>query len=126
MAKDFVKYPGFFDTPIGSGVLAAGKRMVGLSYKFTDKQGITTFSKVYGVTRFALRTTNFGRAIEARSRTAPATPAPETDPSNVSAQPQPQATGSRLTDMPNSSAGYSQAFRDEATRIRQPILGELF
>lgn len=126
MAKDFVKYPGFFDTPIGSGVLAAGKRMVGLSYKFTDKQGITTFSKVYGVTRFALRTTNFGRAIEARSRTAPATPAPETDPSSVSAQPQPQATGSRLTDMPSSSAGYSQAFRDEATRIRQPILGELF
>ncbi|MFA7941881.1 RHS repeat domain-containing protein [Pseudomonas brenneri] len=126
MAKDFVKYPGFFDTPIGSALLAAGKRMVGLSYKFTDNQGITTFSKVYGVTRFALRTTNFGRAIEARSRTAPATPAPGTDPSDFSAQPQPQATGSHVTDMPSSSAGYYQAFRDEATRVRQPILGELF
>lgn len=125
-AKDFIKYPGFFDTPVGSGILAAGKRMVGLSYKFTDKQGITTFSKIYGVTRFALRTTNFGRAIEARSKTAPATPAPEADPSSFSTQPQPQATGSRLTDMPSSSASYYQAFRDEATRIRQPILGELF
>lgn len=125
-AKDFVKYSSFFDTPIGSGILAAAKRMVGLSYKFTDKQGITTFSKIYGVTRFALRTTNFGRAIEARSKTAPSTPAPEADPSNFSAQPQPQATGSRLTDMPSSSASYYQAFRDEATRVRQPILGELF
>lgn len=125
-AKDFIKYPGFFDTPVGSGILAAGKRMVGLSYKFTEKQGITTFSKIYGVTRFALRVTNFGRAIEARSKTAPATPAPEAASSSFSAQPQPQATGSHLTDMPSSSASYYQAFRDEATRVRQPILGELF
>ncbi|MGY2500930.1 RHS repeat-associated core domain-containing protein [Pseudomonas azotoformans] len=119
-AKDFVKYTGFFDTPLGSGLQAAGKRMVGLTYKFTDKQGITTFSKVYGVTRFALRTTNFGRAIEARSKAAsPASESGPTEPGST-ASAQPQAAGSLLFDMPTSSAGYFQAFRDEASRIRQP------
>jgi RHS repeat-associated protein len=126
-AKGFERYAGFFDTPIGSGLQAAGKSMVGLSYKFTDKQGITTFSKAWGVTRFALRTTNFGRAIEARvkaaspgSDTGPVQPSPD-----ASAQPQSQATGSRLLDMTASTTGYYQAFRDEVTRIRQPILREM-
>lgn len=128
-AKDFVKYSSFFDTPLGASFLAAGKRMVGLSYKFTDKQGITSFSKTYGVTRFVLRSTNFGRSVEARTTSAgsgggdPAQPVPGAP---GSAHPQPQATGSHLVDMPASSAGYYQAFRDEASRIRQPIIAQLY
>ena len=128
-AKDFVKYSSFFDAPLGASFLAAGKRMLGLSYKFTDKQGITSFSKIYGVTRFVLRSTNFGRSVEARTTSAgsgggdPAQPVPGAP---GSAHPQPQATGSRLVDMPASSAGYYQAFRDEASRIRQPIIAQLY
>ncbi|WP_248752666.1 RHS repeat-associated core domain-containing protein [Pseudomonas sp. MWU15-20650] len=122
-AKDFVGYSSFFDTPVGSGILAAGKRTVGLSYKFTDEKGITTFSKAFGVSRFALRTTNFGRAIEARSKSAPPQSVPESDHADASApaQPQRQATGSRLFDMTSSITDYYQSFRDEATRIRQPL-----
>ncbi len=126
-AKGFVGYSGFFDTPLGSGFLAAGKRLVGLSYKFTDKQGITTFSKAYGVTRFALRTTNFARSIEARVTSAgPSEPAQPRSGASASAQPQGQVTGSRLVDMPASSAGYFDAFRSEVSRIRQPIIEELY
>ena len=127
-AKDFVKYASFFDTPVGSGLAAAGKRMVGLTYKFTDKWGVTPYSQAFGVTRFALRTTNFGRAIEARIKSASPSPVPESDQSGstASAQPQPQpqrpAAGSRFADLPASGADYYQAFRDEATRIRQPML----
>lgn len=109
------------DTPIGSALYAARQRMLGLTYKFTDKGGITWYSQLFGGTRAVLRFTNFGRSVEARSK---ATTKPERV--GTSALPQPEPTGSRLTDMPSSSAGYSQAFRDEATRVRQPILGELF
>lgn len=116
-------YRAAVDTPIGSGLSAAGQRMVGLTYKFTDKGGVTKVSRIFGGTRAVLRFINFGRSIEARSK---ATPKPEPERVGTSALPQPQPSGSHLTDMPSSSAGYYQAFRDEAMRVRQPILGELF
>ncbi|WP_256679969.1 RHS repeat-associated core domain-containing protein [Pseudomonas sp. R1-43-08] len=115
------------DAPIGTALSAAGKRMVGLTYKFTDKTGITRFSQTFGATRAILRFTNLGRSLESRFL-SPATPAPQGGGSGgaASAQPQSQPTVSRLVDMPSGSAGYYQAFRDEASRVRQPITGELY
>ncbi|AZF30498.1 hypothetical protein C4J89_1007 [Pseudomonas sp. R4-35-07] len=112
-------------TPIGSALFAARQRMLGLSYKFTDKGGVTPFSQMFGSTRAVLRFTNLGRSIESRSK-SPATPRPEASSGGASAQPQAQATFSRVVDMPSSSAGYYQAFRDEASRIREPIIGALY
>ncbi|WP_421526433.1 RHS repeat domain-containing protein [Pseudomonas yamanorum] len=113
------------DTRIGSALYAARQRMLGLSYKFTDKTGVTPFSQAFGGTRAVLRFTNLGRSIENRSKSS-AAPSPGTGGGGGSAQPQSQATISRFIDTPTSSSGYYQSFRDEASRIRQPIMGELY
>lgn len=113
------------DTRIGSALYAARQRMLGLSYKFTDKTGVTPFSQAFGGTRAVLRFTNLGRSIESRSKSS-AAPSPGTGGGGGSAQPQSQATISRFIDTPTSSSGYYQSFRDEASRIRQPIMGELY
>lgn len=126
-AEKFAGYASFFDKPTPSALLAAGKRMVGLTYKFTDKQGITRFSQVWGTTRGLLRTVNFYRAIDARflSQGGPGVPDEQTGNASVSAQPQPQPATYRLVDMPGSSATYYEHFREAAGRIRRPIMGEL-
>ncbi|AZF46341.1 RHS repeat-associated core domain-containing protein [Pseudomonas sp. R2-7-07] len=115
------------NAPVGTALSAAGKRMVGLTYKFTDKTGITRFSQTFGATRAVLRFTNLGRSIESRFF-SPVTPASQGggDGGADSTQPQSQPAVRRLVDMPSGSAGYYQAFRDEASRVRQPIMGELY
>jgi len=112
------------ESPGTAGLIAGAKRMAGLTYKFKDKWGITPSSQAFGVTRAVLRFTNLGRSIEARSK-SPATPRPEGGGS-APAIPQSQPLVSRVVDMPSSSTGYYQSFRDEASRIRQPIQGELY
>ncbi|WP_256659084.1 RHS repeat-associated core domain-containing protein [Pseudomonas sp. R4-39-08] len=127
-AKGVAGSTAFFKAPLGSGLLAAGKRMVGLTYRFTDKQGITIRSQFFGGFRFILRLVNFYRAVEARIKATSAESAPDSAESGASesAQPQMQATSSRLLDMLTSTASYYQEFRDEASRVRQPIMGELY
>ncbi|NMX86112.1 RHS repeat-associated core domain-containing protein [Pseudomonas sp. WS 5010] len=112
------------ESPAALGLIAGGKRMLGLSYKFTDKWGITPYSQLFGATRAVLRFTNLGRSIQARVG-SPATPRPEGG-GPAPAQSQSQPTARRVVDMPGSSAGFYQSFREEASRIRQPILGELY
>lgn len=117
------------DTPIGSAGKAALDRMLGLTYKFTDKAGVTPYSLIFGSTRAILRFTNLGRSIESRSQ-AGANASPEGSDGgegslSASAQPQTQPALIRLKDMPSGSVEYYQAFRDEAARVRQPILREL-
>lgn len=126
-AEKFAGYASFFDKPAPAALLAAGKRMVGLTYKFTDKQGVTRLSKTWGVTRSVLRTVNFYRAIDGRflSQGRPEVPDDEAGNASISAQPQLQPQAYRLVDMPGSSATYYQLFREEAARVRGPIMGEL-
>ncbi|MCF4989853.1 RHS repeat-associated core domain-containing protein, partial [Pseudomonas gessardii] len=125
-ASKFTGIGKLTDTPLGSALFSARQRMLGLSYKFSDKAGVTPLSIIFGGTRTILRFTNFGRSIEARSKSS-ATPQPEGGGGrSAPAQPQLQPTVSRVVDMPSSSVGYYQSFRDEASRIRQPIQGELY
>lgn len=126
-AEKFAGYASFFDKPVPAALLAAGKRMVGLTYRFTDKQGITRLSQAWGVTRSVLRTVNFYRAIDGRflSQGRPEVPDDEAGNASISAQPQLQPQAYRLVDMPGSSATYYQLFREEAARVRVPIMGEL-
>ncbi|OCW23533.1 type IV secretion protein Rhs [Pseudomonas aylmerensis] len=101
--------------------------------------GGNNFSKVFGVTRFTVRTTNLGRAIEGRVNALRATSSSGDGQSSSDAGPpafnagagestqsQSYDTSSSVLDMPASSFDYYQSFRDEASRIRQPILGELY
>ncbi|MBV4478480.1 RHS repeat-associated core domain-containing protein [Pseudomonas khavaziana] len=114
------------DTPIGSAVLASRDRMLGLTYKFTDKAGVTLYSQMFGGTRAILRFTNLGRSIESRSQTREnAVPEGNKGSFSASTQPQTQPALSSLKDMVSSSVEYFDAFRDEAWRIRQPILSGL-
>lgn len=114
------------DTPIGSAVLASRDRMLGLTYKFTDKAGVTPYSQMFGGTRAILRFTNLGRSIESRSQTREnAVPEGNKGSFSASTQPQTQPALSSLKDMVSSSVEYFDAFRDEAWRIRQPILSGL-
>lgn len=120
------KTASFFDKPLGAGLLAAGKQIVGLSYKFTDKSGVTTFSQSYGAFRFGLRVFNSYRSADGRVKSlqSNAPIEPDDEQGIVSAQPQGQPLAYRFIDMPGSSASFHQAFRDEVMRIRQPILTE--
>lgn len=125
----------------GAGVFSASvtaaresaKGITGYGYSFGARDP-NIYSRAFGVTRFAIGATAFGRAIE--SRINPAAPGSSTETAQprsfgadsaapASAQPQFQPTASYFTDMPGSSADYYQAFRDEAWRIRQPILPEV-
>lgn len=118
----------------GSGLKGGAKAFTGFGYSFGKDP--SNFSRAFGVTRFALGATGFGQAIASRINAAPPSAFTEiaqpggsgTDssaPASAQPQPQPQSIGSRFTDMAGSSADYYQAFRDEAWRIRQPILSEL-
>ncbi|KRP44625.1 RHS repeat-associated core domain-containing protein [Pseudomonas libanensis] len=107
-------------SPAGAAVFAARQRMLGLTYKFTDKAGVTPRSITFGATRAALRFINLSRSIQTRFASSP------TDgDAPASALPQSQPAVPRIVDMPSSSIGFYQAHRDEAARIRQPILTEL-
>jgi RHS repeat-associated protein len=112
--------------PMRSALSAGGKRLLGLSYKFTDKGGVTTFSKAFGVTRTVLRFTNLGRSIQGRiTAGASSSPGDGTRDNVSSAQPLRQSSNSSWIDMQNSSSDYYQSFREEASRVRQPLLQEL-
>ncbi|MBJ2244462.1 RHS repeat domain-containing protein [Pseudomonas haemolytica] len=125
-AAKFTGVGKLVDTPIGSALMAGRDRMLGLTYKFTDKAGITPYSQAFASTRAILRFTNLGRSIESRSQAgAKASPEASDGSFSASAQAQTQPALIGLKDMPSGSVEYYQAFRDEATRVRQPILREL-
>ncbi|AZE98497.1 hypothetical protein C4J95_1019 [Pseudomonas orientalis] len=109
-------------SPVGAAAFAARQRMLGLTYKFTDKAGVTPWSIAFGATRAALRFINLGRSIQTRFASSTK---PTDGDAPASALPQSQPAVPRVVDMPSSSIGFYQAYRDEATRIRQPILTEL-
>lgn|GEM_PF-2072347 len=124
-AKNFSGVGKLVNTPIGSALYAARQRLIGLTYKFTDASGVTPLSQSFGGTRAVLRFTNLGRSIESRSNSSAAPPSGG-GRRDSSAQPQSQATISRIVDTPTSTSGYYQAFRDEAFRIRQSLPRELY
>jgi RHS repeat-associated protein len=113
------------DTPLGSAGKAAYHRMLGLTYRFTDKAGVTPYSQAFGGTRAILRFTNLGRSIESRTQSGKASPEGSDGRSSDSAQPQTQFTFSVVKDMSSASVEYYEAFRDEAARVRQAILRSL-
>ncbi|MGL5995233.1 MAG: RHS repeat-associated core domain-containing protein [Pseudomonas proteolytica] len=126
--QKFTGYANFFGRPAPAALLAAGKRMVGLTYRFADPNKAVRFGQAWGVTRTLLRTVNFYRAIDARflSQAGPGVPDEQkTGNASVSAQPQSQPVAYGLVDMPGSSANYYELFREEAGRIRRPIIGVL-
>lgn len=121
-------YGSFFAKPTPAALLKAGRSMVGLRYRFADPNKAVRFGQAWGVTRTLLRTVNFYRSIDGRFLSSgPEVPDDETGnaSASVSAQPQPQPATYRLVDMPGSSATYYELFREEAGRIRRPIIGEL-
>jgi RHS repeat-associated protein len=109
----------FWSRPTPAGWLGAGKRLVGLSYQFSDYRGITVYSQTYAVFRFGLQMTNFYRSLNSRITSlqgSPDEPAPVRQP--------PEVITNRFVDMYGSSADFYEKFRDEVLRIRQPIMGE--
>ncbi|NCE90196.1 RHS repeat domain-containing protein [Pseudomonas sp. L13] len=118
------KTTGFFSSPAGIGLVAAGKNATGLSYAFTAKTGVTTASKVFGGTRSVLRWTNFGRGLAARVESVQAAPQADDEQSHLQQQPQPQPMNLGLMGMPGSSFQFYEAFRREAMRIRQSVLSD--
>lgn len=116
------KTTGFFSSPAGVGLVAAGKNATGLSYAFTAKQGITTVSQVFGGARSVLRWTNFGRGLDARLKSTQAQPVAEDEQPQSQQQPQPRPMSLGLVDMSGSSFQFYGEFRREVTRIRQSVL----
>ncbi len=116
------KTTGFFSSPLGSGLVAAGKNATGLSYSLSVPVKITTASQLFGGARSVLRWTNFGRGLDARIKSVQAQPQADDEPSQAQPQPQPMSLG--LVDMPGSSFQFYEAFRREAMRIRQSVLSD--
>lgn len=122
--EKFSGYASLFDTPIGSAVSTAAKQITGLSYQFTQKSGLTWFSRTYGVVGFTLRSFNFTRGVIARVKSLQGGAVPQAD-GPPGAHPQPSTHASRFVDMQGSSSSFHESFSEVAAAIRRPILGEL-
>jgi RHS repeat-associated protein len=116
---------GFFSSPLGSGLVAAGKNATGLSYSLAVPAKITTASQLFGGARSVLRWTNFGRGLDARIKSLQAQPSADDEQSQRQQQPQPRPISLGLADMPGSSFQFYGEFRKETMRIRQPVWSDL-
>lgn len=115
------------DVPLREAMRSAVKVLTGRTFKFGKTT--TTGSKAFGSVRAAIRTTNLMRAYTSRYNALDS-------PSEVSddfakneggeAQSQPRSELAHIADMPDSANRYYQSFREEALRIRQPILSEIY
>lgn len=119
------KTTGFLSSPLGSGLVAAGKNATGLSYSLAVPAKITTASQVFGGARSVLRWTNFSRGLDARLKSAQAQPVADDEQPQSQQQPQPQPMNLGLVDMSGSSFQFYGEFRREAMRIRQSVLSDL-
>lgn len=119
------KTTGLLSSPLGSGLVAAGKNATGLSYSLAVPAKITTASQLFGGARSVLRWTNFGRGLDARIKSLQAQPSADDEQSQRQQQPQPRSISLGLADMPGSSFQFYGEFRKETMRIRQPVWSDL-
>ncbi|WP_330209146.1 RHS repeat domain-containing protein [Pseudomonas sp. AM4(2022)] len=115
---------GFLSSPLGKGLVAAGKNATGRSYSFAGPKEITPASQLFGGARSVLRWTNFGRSLDARLKSTQAQPMTEDEQPQSQQQPQPRPMSLGLVDMSGSSFQFYGEFRREAARIRQSVLSD--
>ncbi|MEG8231183.1 RHS repeat-associated core domain-containing protein [Pseudomonas orientalis] len=119
--------PMTIDVPLRDGVNAALKSLAGRNFKFGTK--LSTGSKTFGSTRAVIRTVNLMRTANSRyDALTPKSSGPKDDSRNQSypVNPQSEPMQQQWGGMTESVAGYYQTFREEAIRIREPILREIY
>ena len=99
---------------------------MGRTFKFG--KAVTTSSKAFGSTRAFVRTANLMRSLVARydALDSPSEVDDATKGERREAQSQSRSELAHIADMPDTANRFYQAFREEALRIRQPILSELY
>ncbi|AZE82403.1 hypothetical protein C4J98_0974 [Pseudomonas orientalis] len=113
---------GHFPASVRAGLKTGIKVFTGRTFK-NHKYKITDVSKAFGSTRAVLRGVNLMRSLNARYDAVTSESQEGSGPGP--GQQQPKLMG-QFVDMPQSATRFYQSFRDEAIRIRQPILAEIY
>lgn len=118
---DIAHRSGYFTEPAREGLRSAIKIFSGRTFKVAGR--ITPGSKAFGSTRAVIRGVNLMRSLNARY-SALTSESQEVTGDGVGQQQQQMMR--QFVDMPQSASRFYQSFRDEANRIRQPILAEAY
>ena len=114
------------DVPLREALRSGSKLILGRTFKFG--KAVTTSSKAFGSTRAFVRTANLMRSLVARydALDSPSEVDDATKGERREAQSQSRSELAHIADMPDTANRFYLAFREEALRIRQPILSELY
>jgi RHS repeat-associated protein len=112
-----------------AGMRAGIKSIYGRTFKFGDKP--TTVSKTFGSTRQSIKAINLSRSLVARyndldGASLQKNASDDGGRQQTQAQPQQQWALQQFVDTPQSAGNFFESFQDEAWRVRQSILKEVY